>query len=436
MGGEAAHDAILPGVTPGRNVQLLLNQLTSRHLPLIVQQSLNYLETVMSVLWLAVATFAIGTEAFVIAGLLPAIAADLQISLPATGQLVTAYALTYAVGSPISAVLFNNFDRRRVLGLALCAFIAGNLLAVAATSFALLLASRMLMALGAGLCTPTALGVAVAIASPERRGRAIALVTSGMTVATVLGVPLGTWIGVRFGWRATFVLVAVLGAIALAGLQLGLPRGLPRNTATLAQRIAVARHGAVLHALAVTVFWALGGFTVLTYLSVPLQGLGFSPSEVGLALLVFGCAAAIGNMLGGFLADRIGPAATTRFGLVLMMFALSLESVTLKFGGGEYARPIFLVLIFCWGIAGWTFYPGQIANLVRIEPQASMIALSLNASAMYFGFAIGGALGALVLTALSPSDLGWVGGSSEAIALALVLFKGWRERLKLPKFAG
>jgi predicted MFS family arabinose efflux permease len=159
----------------------------------------------MSVVWLAVAAFAIGTEAFVIAGLLPVIASDLQISMAATGQLVTAYALTYAVGSPILAVTFNNLDRRTVMTLALCCFIAGNLLAVVAASFAMLLMSRMLMALGAGLCMPTALAVAVAIASPERRGRAIALVISGLTVATVLGVPLGTWIGNHYGWRATFV---------------------------------------------------------------------------------------------------------------------------------------------------------------------------------------------------------------------------------------
>lgn len=390
----------------------------------------------MSVFWLALAAFAIGTEAFVIAGLMPAIATDLQISLAATGQLVTAYALTYAIGSPILAVAFNNLDRRLVLALALCAFIAGNLLAVAATTFTMLLTSRMLMALGAGLCMPTALAVAVAIASVERRGRAIALVTSGMTVATVLGVPLGTWIGGHFGWRATFVLVAILGAIALAGLRLGLPRGLPRNTATLGQRIAVARRGAVLHALAVTTFWGLGGFTVFTYLSVPLQGLGFSPAEIGVALLVFGSAAAIGNMMGGTLADRIGPTATTTLGLMIMMFALTLQSVTLKFSLPAYAGPVFLVLVFCWGIGGWTFYPGQVANLVRIEPQASMIALSLNASAMYFGFAIGGALGGLVLATLSPADLGWIGGSSEAVAIVLVLSRARLGRLKLHKIAG
>ncbi|SDT44457.1 MFS transporter [Bradyrhizobium canariense] len=384
----------------------------------------------MSVLWLAVAAFAIGTEAFVIAGLLPVIASDLQISLAATGQLVTAYALTYAVGSPILAVTFNNLDRRTVLTLALCCFIAGNLLAVLAGSFAVLLASRMLMAVGAGLCMPTALAVAVAIASPERRGRAIALVTSGMTIATVLGVPLGTWIGNHYGWRATFILVAGLGAIALAGLLFGLPRGLPRNTATLGQRLAVARHSAVLRALLITSFWAMGGLTVFSYLAIPLHNLRFSPTEISLALLIFGVAAAIGNMLGGTLADRIGPVPTATLGLVTMMMALILQSIALKFAPPEYARPAVLGLIFFWGIGGWAFYTGQVAHLVHIEPHASMIALSLNASAMYLGFAAGGALGGIVLTALSPTDLGWVGGSSVATALAMVLLRGRRAQLK------
>jgi predicted MFS family arabinose efflux permease len=384
----------------------------------------------MSVLWLAVAAFAIGTEAFVIAGLLPVIAADLQISLAATGQLVTAYAITYAIGSPILAVTFNNLDRRTVLTFALCCFIAGNVLAVLAGSFATLLASRMLMAVGAGLCMPTALAVAVAIAAPERRGRAIALVTSGLTIATVLGVPFGTWIGNQYGWRSTFIMVAGLGALALAGLLFGLPRGLPRNTATLSQRLALARRPAVLHALLITAFWAIGGLTVFTYLAVPLRELGLSPTEISFALLIFGIAAAIGNMLGGTLADRIGPVPTATLGLITMVIALTLQSVVLKFLPPEYSRPVFLSLIFLWGIGGWTFYPGQAANLVQIEPQAPMIALSLNASALYFGFAVGGALGGVVLTALTPGDLGWVGGTSVATALALVLLRGWQLRLK------
>jgi predicted MFS family arabinose efflux permease len=115
----------------------------------------------------------------------------------------------------------------------------------------------------------------------------------------------------------------------------------------------------------------------------------------------------------------------------VIFVSLTLQSITLKFGLPEYAGPIILVLIFCWGIGGWTFYPGQVASLVRIEPQSSMIALSLNASAMYFGFAVGGALGGLVLATLSPSDLGWVGGSSEAIAVALVVSRWRLARLRM-----
>jgi predicted MFS family arabinose efflux permease len=389
----------------------------------------------MSVFWLALAAFAIGTEAFVIAGLLPAIAADLQVSISAAGQLVTAYALVYAVGSPILAVMLNNIDRRTVLMLALTWFIAGNLLAVVASGFPLLLASRMLMALGAGLCMPTALGVSVAVAAAERRGRAVALVTSGISVATVVGVPLGNLVGQLFGWRATFVMVALLGAMALAGLILGLPRGLPNSTASLAERAAVARHRSVLTALLITILWALGGFTVFTYFAIPLRGLGFDASDISLALLIFGAAAAIGNMLGGLLADRIGTTATAALGLAGMATALVLHSVVLKFMP-EHARHAVLGVIFLWAISGWAFYPAQIASIIRIDPNASMIALSLNASAMYLGFAIGGALGGAVIAALTPTDLGWVGGSSVAAALSVHLVRGWQARPKPYGIAG
>jgi len=390
----------------------------------------------MGVFWLALAAFAIGTEAFVIAGLLPIVSADLQISVAATGQLVTAYALAYALGSPILAVTFNNFDRRDVLTLALSGFIAANLLAVAATSFPLLLASRVLMAMGAALCTPTAIGVAVALASPERRGRAVALVTSGITVATVIGVPLGTMVGNQFGWRATFVLVAALGAVALAGVLYGVPRGLPNSTATLGERLAVARHPGVLYALATTVLWAIGGFTVFTYLAIPLQGLGFNAADISLALLIFGSAAAIGNMLGGTLADRFGPLPTAAVGLAGMATALVLLSLALKSATPDHARYAVLLLVFGWAIAGWAFYPAQVASIIRIDPRSSVIALSLNASALYLGFALGGAAGGVVLSILGPTDLGWVGGSSVAASLAVLLFRSRQERLKPYKIAG
>lgn len=390
----------------------------------------------MSLYWLALTAFAIGTEAFVIAGLLPVIASDVHITLVATGQLVTAYALTYAVGSPILAVLFNNVDRKVTLIIALSCFIAGNLVAATADGFAVLLISRMVMAIGAGLAMPTANAVAVAVATPERRGRAIAVVTSGLTVSTVLGVPLGTMIGNGFGWRATFVLVAILGTVALAGLIFGLPRGLPRTTASLAQRLAVARHGTVLQTLAATTAWAAGVFTVFTYIAIPLHNIGLTPAAISFALLVFGVAAAIGNTAGGRLVDRLGPAAIATLALTQLMVVFALQSVTLKYASPEIAGYAMLLLLFLWGLAGWAFYVAQVVTLIRLSPEAPMIALSLNASAMYLGIGIGGMTGGAVLSTLQPTDLGWVAACCFSVALALTLWRMRQESPKLHKIAG
>lgn len=390
----------------------------------------------MSVFWLAMAAFSIGTESFVIAGLLPVIAADLHISLAATGQLVTAYALTYAIGSPILAVLFHDFDRKAVLTLALGCFVAGNLIAAVSSDFIPLMLSRMMMALGAGLCIPTANAVAVAMATPERRGRAVALVTSGLTMATVLGLPMGTLVGAQFGWSAAFIMVAILGTIALAGLQFGLPRGLPKATATLAQRIAIARHGGVLQALATTMLWAAGIMGTFTYLSIPLRLLGFTPSGVSGAMLVFGVASAIGNLAGGALVDRIGPKVTTTIALATVATMLILQSVTLKFAPPELAITIFLVTLFFWGASGWGFYPAQVTNLLRLAPDAPTVALSLNSSAMYLGFAIGGAGGGIIVASLPIYDIGWICGLTVLAGLALHLFRERQQRLKLAEIAG
>jgi predicted MFS family arabinose efflux permease len=271
----------------------------------------------------------------------------------------------------------------------------------------------------------------VAIAPPERRGRAVAFVTSGLTVATVIGVPLGTLVGNQISWRATFLMVAALGAFALLGILLRMPRNLPRNTATLSERLAVARHPRVLIALVVTALWAIGALSVFTYLAVPLRGVGFGAAEVSLALFTFGVAATIGNMSGGALADHFGPIPATAFGLAGMAASLFLLSVTLKsVSPGDLTHYLVLLPIIGWGVCGWGFFPAHSTNIIRAEPHAAQIALSLNYSAMYLGFAIGGVLGGVVLSTLGPSNLGWVGGTSVCGALALLALLVRRERLQ------
>jgi predicted MFS family arabinose efflux permease len=174
---------------------------------------------------------------------------------------------------------------------------------------------------------------------------------------------------------------------------------------------------------------------VFTYFAVPLRGLGYNASDISLALLIFGSAAAIGNVLGGLLADRLGTTATAALGLGGMATALVLHSLVLKFMP-EHARHAVLGAIFLWAISGWAFYPAQIASIIRIDPKASTIALSLNASAMYLGFAIGGVLGGAVLAARGPTDLGWVGGLGVAAALSVHLLREWQARPKPYGIAG
>src|SRR5271154_1619999 len=193
--------------------------------------------------WLGPGTFSIGTLGFMIAPLLPDLARDLSVSLVSAGQLVTVFALTYALSSPVLTALTGDVDRRRLLIASMLAFAAANLVAWSAQGYAALLAARILLAVAAGLYVPNATALAGALVEPARRGTALSIVTGGTSVAVALGVPLGALIGDHFGWRVNFAAVGTLALIATAGLLSGLPRniadGLP--VASLRERLDVAR---------------------------------------------------------------------------------------------------------------------------------------------------------------------------------------------------
>lgn len=373
-----------------------------------------------SLVWLAIGAFAIGTEGLMIAGLLPAIAADFNSSVATAGQLITIFALAYAVGSPILSALCGGLDRRRLLVMALLAFTVSNLLAALAGSLWQLVAARVLLALSAGLFMPTAYAVAASLVPPERRGRAIAAVTSGMTIATALGVPLGAWIGNHADWRATFVIVAILSLAGVAGLRFGLPAKLPLGASTLAERVAVARRPAVLQALTVTFFWIAAAFVVYTFIAPYLEHTaGIGPDGVSAVLFLFGIGSAIGNAVGGQLTDKIGPVRLQLVALVFLTLALAGLGAATELPSGQalYAiAPLMLV----WSIAGWAFHPAQTTRLIRLAPEVGMIAASLNASALYAGIAFGSALGTATLSWGGVPALGWVGALSAAIALVLL----------------
>ena len=187
-----------------------------------------------------------------IAGLLPGLAGDLGVQVTTAGQLVTVFALFYAFGSPLLAVITVGVERKRLLTWSIAGFLLANLIAASATSFIMLMGARVLLGLMAGLFTPSALGFAAAFAAPEKRGRALAIVVGGISTAMALGAPLGTWVGTLLGWRATFLGVACLAAIALLGIAWRLPRQAAHGGATLHQRLRVIATPGVARALLVT----------------------------------------------------------------------------------------------------------------------------------------------------------------------------------------
>lgn len=370
--------------------------------------------------WLMAGAFAIGTEGFVIAGILPAVSRDLHVTIAQAGHLVMAFAFTYAIAAPVTATLTASWPFGRQLRLAMGGFTLANVIAALAPGFTALLIARVLLALFAGLFMAAAGSYAAASSEPSRRGRELALLYMGMTAATVLGVPLGTWVGNSFGWRATFWMIGLLSLVSLLGLTRLRPLTVPWPVPSLRERLRIAARPDVLMTLGVTLVCFAGIFGVYTYLS-PLLRLvaGLSDDGVALALLSFGICGAIGNLLGGHMADRFG--ALRVGGLALAALGLVQAGLAWVAHSAPPQVAVYLVfgLIMAWGVVGWSFPPVQQVTLVQQAPQAVSVVLSLNASAMYFGIALGAWIGSLVVAADKVRSLPWVGAAGVFAAAGL-----------------
>ena len=378
-------------------------------------------DSLASLTWLMLGAFAIGTEGFMIAGLLLAIARDLNVGLPAAGHLVTAFSLAYAVGAPVIAVLTAALERRRLLAISMGSFILGNVLAALAPGYVGLLAARMLLALSAASFMPAASGYAAALGGTERRGRALSTVTNGLTLAIVAGVPLGVLVGQGFGWRVTFLGVAMLSALSLLGILARLPRQPPGVTAGLSERFALAGRRDILAVLVTSVLTVASTFSVYTYLGAFIAGVArLGPRTLAPVLLGFGLAGAVGTRLGGIAADRWGARNTVivSSGLVLLAYlALSLGATL----GAARAMSVVLLAIMLWGLASWALITAQQGRLVALAPALASVSLSMNSSAIYLGSAIGAAAGAMVIANGIIEWAGWVAAAFGLAALLSVL---------------
>lgn len=381
-------------------------------------------------IWLAVGSFTISTEGFVISSLLPDIAADAHISVPLAGFLITAFALAYALGTPILATLTGEWDRRSVILSTMALFVLGNLGAALSSSFELLLLSRIVMALSSGLFAATAQATAVALVDPHHRARAIAVVVGGTTVAVAVGAPLGALIAAFAGWRGTFFAIAGMGALAGVILWLRLPRGIEGTRLPLKQRLAAALVPGVRPILATTLLALTGAFAVFSYIApLAIEGAGLGEMALPGMLLAFGVGAVIGNIAGGQAADRFGATRTVNWSLGLSaVFLLALSAVPALLPR-DWAGPVLIAMMVPWGIVGWAFPPAQASRIVNLAPDAAPIVLSLNGSALYFGVALGAAVGGLVLRYGSPVDLGLVAALFPLAGLGVVAATARSRRL-------
>ena len=378
-------------------------------------------------LWaLTLSAFAIGTTEFVIVGLIPTIAASLQVSLPSAGLLVSLYALGVAIGAPVLTALSSRLPRKPLLLGLMVLFTVGNLVAWQAPGYQALMAARVLTGLAHGVFFSIGASIATSLVPKDKAASAIALMFSGLTVALVSGVPLGTWIGQHFGWQNTFLAVSLLGVIAFVGSLLLIPRNIATPAAGgLLTQLAVLGRPRLLLVYAMTALGYGGSFVAFTYLAPILQQVsGYAPSSVGLVMLVYGVSVAFGNIWGGRLADRHGPVRALQ--IIFLLLALVLLALTFT----ASSPWLVLLTVLAWGavafgnVAGLQVYVVQQAE--RETPHAVDVASGLNIAAFNVGIAGGAWGGGLIVSKLGLLATPWIGA---LVVLGAVGLTSWSGRL-------
>ncbi|MCH7370667.1 MFS transporter [Aeromonas sp. MR16] len=376
---------------------------------------------------LTLSAFAIGTTEFVIVGLIPTIAEQLQVSLPSAGLLVSLYALGVAIGAPLLTALTGKLPRKWLLVGLMALFTAGNLLAWQAPGYESLIVARVLTGLAHGVFFSVGSTIATGLVAKEKAASAIAIMFSGLTVALVTGVPLGTWIGQQFGWRETFLVVSLLGLIAMVGSLLLIPSNLPKGAASsIREQLSVLTKKPLLLVYAKTALGYGGAFTAFTFLAPILQQVsGFGANAVSLILLVYGVSVAFGNIWGGKLADKMGPLPA----LKLMFAGLALILLMLTFTAPHPVLAVLTVLV--WGAFAFGNVPGlQVLVVKQAEihtPNAVDVASGLNIAAFNVGIALGSVVGGFVVEHLGLMHTPWIGALIVLLAYGLTHISEKRE---------
>lgn len=382
--------------------------------------------SMFALLALAISAFGIGTTEFISVGLLPSISKDLNVSVTTAGLTVSLYALGAAVGAPVLTALTASMSRKTLLMWIMVIFIIGNGIAAVATSFTILIIARIVSAFAHGVFMSIGSTIAAAIVPENKRASAIAIMFTGLTVATITGVPIGTFIGQQFGWRASFMAIVVIGIIAFIANSILVPSNLKNGVpVSFRDQFKLIKNGRLLLVFIITALGYGGTFVTFTYLSPLLQEVtGFEASTVTIILLVYGIAIAIGNMVGGKLSNH-NPIRALFYMFFIQAIILFVLTFTAPFKVAGFITIIFMGLFAFMNVPGLQVYVVILAE--RFVPSAVDVASAINIAAFNGGIALGSYIGGFVTNSLGLIHTAWVGG---LMVVAAVILTAWSMTLE------
>ncbi|MDP4083755.1 MAG: MFS transporter [Bacillota bacterium] len=383
--------------------------------------SIDKKRSTFALLALAMSAFAIGTTEFISVGLLPLIAEDLKVPVTTAGLTVSLYALGVTFGAPILTSITSSMSRKSLLLWIMIVFIIGNSIAASAASIGVLLVARVISAFSHGVFMSIGSTIAADLVPENRRASAISIMFSGLTVATVTGVPFGTFIGQHFGWRMAFILIVAVGIIALIANNVLVPSDLRKGTpTTFSDQFKLLKNGRLLLLFIITALGYGGTFVVFTYLTPILQEItGYKESTVAMILLIYGIAIAIGNMIGGKLTNQ-NPIKALLYMFIVQAVILFIFMYTAPFKIGGLITVFFMGLLAFMNVPGLQVYVVMLAE--RFVPTAVDVASAINIAAFNAGIALGSYLGGVITDSIGLIHTTWIGS---LMVLAAVILTGW-----------
>jgi predicted MFS family arabinose efflux permease len=367
------------------------------------------------ILLLALATFVLGTDVLIVIGVLPTIARELRVTDGQAGQLITVFSLVYGLGGPVLAALTGRWRRGRVIIVALGCFCLVNIGSAFSPTFAMLIVTRILGGAFAALISPLAYAMAISLAPASKRGQALGLVLGGVTIANILGGPLGTWVGGHVGWRFSFGLIALVAGLACVILQFsGLPENGAPQTISLKARLAPMGEPRLLLALTPAFFMVMAFAMIYDYIA-PLLQVNLHISDISLFLLVLGAGTVAASQLGGRLVDRFG---STPLLVLFLLVQLAIE-VSIAYTTASWIGAVLALLI--WGASGPGFFIAQQHRLLNLAPEHINVISALNSSMNFLGIAAGTAVGGVIISFVPVTQLGVIGAAGGLVGVILLL---------------